>query len=131
MLDWEKDRRRRLPKEAGFDDLPTTGSWSDRKRWIRENDYPQLRVETRQKKARPQLTEIQSSDTQQLQMYVACVNAAYFHDKSLEHRQEIIRNLMVLAHRIQSSTNPISHATQELLARANKCIRILRHRYRF
>jgi len=122
MLNWEQERRRNTPKEYPSDGLPPTGSRQDILRWAAQNGN-KTGVTLGEKRApRNRAFKPMNQAVQQLELYVKCMQANSFYDKSMQHRREIVICIRRLIAKINTDPYTSSPCARDLVTRARSLI---------
>ncbi|PRY96445.1 hypothetical protein BCM14_2683 [Jezberella montanilacus] len=126
MLDWEKDRRKRLPRQYDSDALPATGSWADQKRWA--DEYGQKRHNSLQRSTTAtHRVDLKSHWISQLSLYLKCLKSVDFHKKYPEHQLEIIGIVRKLISSLSASGSRLEASVQKEIDEAKRIISNFRH----
>ncbi len=127
MLNWEKNRRNRMPKDYSSDTLPDTGSKEDILRWKRENSETKVfpNMKNGRQLSNRKFTPMHFA-AEQLTHYLKCVQSAYFFDKPREHQKEIISGIRKLIAKININPNTSSSYERNLVKQAHGLVSSIR-----
>jgi hypothetical protein len=122
MLDWAQEHRRNTPKEFPSDGLPTTGSRQDIMRWARENGVTVAIGSGAKRDLRNRPFKAMNQAVEQLGLYLEFLQSKSFHEKSLEHRREIVIGIRRLISRVNTDPRTSSRYARDLVARVQNLI---------
>ena len=123
-MNFENDRVKRQKRELSSDDLPSTGSWADRVRYLQENDLPRTNQYKPPKRANAQpIVQFNAELYSQLKAYVDHASHKDFWRKSASQRIEIIKALSTLHFKCVNSSPRASKDECILLRSAIELIR--------
>ena len=126
-LNWEADRRRQQPRDCAGDDLPPTGSWADRARYM-SAPYPSRTryVHEVRRPSLPQTTN-RKFEFEQLGLYVRHASHPEFRRKSQAQRVEIVQIIRKLLRQCEGWGAAMTHSDQLTIQAARRIIGSTQH----
>lgn len=121
MMNWEKDKRIHMAREANYEYYPRIGSLADQRRWERENGIRSSSGTYKRKQAHKEVVQVPNDLThylKQLNAYLNCVNSAYFWKKSQKDRNEVTSILAKLIEKLKTCNKYLDRTANSLLVEA-------------